>query len=102
MSAPLLIRNARIIHPSAGSDAVGDLLIKDGVIARLGPTNGGAPAGTPLLAGPGMVPAPCPTAPHPHLRAPGGAARASLATATGAVAASGNTNRKWTPLMAWS
>lgn len=91
MSAPLLIRNARLIDPSDGSDAVGDLLIKDGVIARRGSANGSVPDGTRVVDGTGMVVAPGFIDLHAHLREPGGEDKETIATGTAAGARGGFT-----------
>ncbi len=91
MSAPLLIRNARLIDPSDGSDAVGDLLLKGGVIARRGSPNGGVPDGTRVIDGTGMVAAPGFIDLHAHLREPGGEDKETIASGTAAGARGGFT-----------
>ncbi len=91
MSEPLLIKNARIIDPPDRFDAVGDLLVKDGVIARRGSANGGVPDGTRVVDGTGMVVAPGFIDLHAHLREPGGEDKETIATGTAAGARGGFT-----------
>ena len=91
MSGPLLIRNARLIDPSDGSDAVGDLLIDGGVIARRGPTNGSVPDAARVIDGTGMVAAPGFIDLHAHLREPGGEDKETIATGVAAGARGGFT-----------
>ena len=91
MSVPLLIKNARLIDPSDGSDAAGDLLIVDGVIARRGSTSGSVPDGTRVVDGTGMVAAPGFIDLHAHLREPGGEDKETIATGTAAGARGGFT-----------
>ena len=91
MSARLLIKNARIIDPSDGHDAVGDLLIDGGVIARRGPPSKGVLDATRVIDGTGMVVAPGFIDLHAHLREPGGEDKETIATGTAAGARGGFT-----------
>ncbi|MCH8974419.1 MAG: dihydroorotase [Chloroflexi bacterium] len=91
MSARLLIKNARIIDPSDGSDAVGDLLIDGGVIAGRGPLSKSVLDATRVVDGTGMVVAPGFIDLHAHLREPGGEDKETIATGTAAGARGGFT-----------
>jgi dihydroorotase len=64
----LLIRNGRIIDPASGMDAVGDVLVVNGKIARLGGTGEGADE---VLDASGKIVAPGFIDMHVHLREPG-------------------------------
>jgi len=55
---PLLITNARLVDPAAGTDTRGAVLIKDGLIADLGPNLQSAPDGTDTINAKGKVLAP--------------------------------------------
>ena len=85
MSAAILIKGARLIDPAAGTDAVGDLLLRDG---RIQP--GGA-AGALVVDANGLVAAPGFIDLHAHLREPGFEDRETIATGTAAAAAGGFT-----------
>lgn len=54
---PLLIRNARLVDPSTGTDTAGDLLVHDRLIAAIGPSLQ-APAGADIVDAGGAVLAP--------------------------------------------
>ena len=64
----LLIRNGRIIDPASGMDAVGDVLIVNGKIARLG---GSGEKADEVLDATGKIVAPGFIDMHVHLREPG-------------------------------
>ena len=89
MSAPLLIKGARLIDPLAGTDAAGDLLVRDGSIAAVGRISDAADArvidATGLVLAPGFIDL------HTHLREPGGEDKESIATGTAAGARGGFT-----------
>ena len=89
MSEPLLIRGARIIDPAARTDAVGDLLVRDGRIAASGSVP--APAGARVIDATGLVLAPGFIDLHTHLREPGQEDKESIATGTAAAARGGFT-----------
>ena len=88
MSQPLLIKGARLIDPTTGTDAVGDLLVRDGVIAS--GTTGDA-NGARVIDGAGLVVAPGFIDLHTHLREPGQEDKESVATGTAAGARGGFT-----------
>lgn len=85
----LWIRNGRVIDPASGRDAVGDVFVRDGVIA--GALNDEEKAAATVLDAAGKVVAPGFVDLHAHLREPGGTARESIATGTRAAAAGGFT-----------
>jgi dihydroorotase len=64
----LLIRNGRIIDPASGLDTVGDVLVVDGKIARVGGVGGNAEE---VLDATGKIVAPGFIDMHVHLREPG-------------------------------
>jgi dihydroorotase len=86
---PLIIRNARIIDPFNGRDEIGSILIRDGVIQRVGPLTpcDGAEVfdATGLVACPGFIDL------HTHLREPGREDKETIASGTRAAAAGGFT-----------
>jgi len=85
----LLIRGARIIDPSQGVDQVGDLLIDQGRIARLG--DGRISAGMEVLHAEGLVACPGFVDIHCHLREPGFGEKETIGSGTRAAAAGGFT-----------
>jgi dihydroorotase len=87
---PLLLRGGRIMDPSRGVDAVGDLLIIDGVIARSGKP-GEAPDDVEVLDCSGAVVSPGFVDVHCHLREPGREDVETVATGARAAAAGGFT-----------
>ena len=92
MSNHLLIRGGRIIDPAQGVDAVGDLLIRDGVVAALKAGGGlAAPAGTPVVDAKGLVVTPGFVDLHAHLRQPGFEEKENIASGTRAAARGGFT-----------
>lgn len=86
----LLIKGGRVLDPANGLDAVQDLLIQDGKIARLG-RNLHAPDGTPTIDAAGKVVCPGFIDIHVHLREPGYEYKETVATGTRAAAAGGFT-----------
>ena len=86
----LLIKGGRVLDPANGVDAVEDLLIQDGKIARLG-KGLEAPDGTPVIAAAGKVVCPGFIDIHAHLREPGYEYNETVATGTKAAAAGGFT-----------
>jgi len=90
--ATLAIRGGRIIDPSQGLDCTADLLVRDGVIACIGPQAilQGRPDesidATGLLVSPGLVDM------HVHLREPGREEDETIETGTAAAVAGGFTS----------
>jgi dihydroorotase len=84
----LLIRGGRLVDPARGIDAVLDLLIQNGRVARV-ESGLEAPRGVPLLDAAGLVVAPGFIDIHVHLREPGFEHKETLATGTAAAAAGG-------------
>jgi dihydroorotase len=85
----LLIKNGRIIDPASSLDQVGDLLIEDGQVSRIGP---GIQAprletidATGLIVAPGLIDI------HVHLREPGREDEETIETGSQAAAAGGFT-----------
>ena len=87
MVEALLIRGARLLDPSDGTDRVGDLLIVDGRIARAGevPQDCRIVSGDGLIACPGLIDLHC------HLREPGYEDKETILTGAQAAARGGFT-----------
>jgi dihydroorotase len=88
--AGLLIRNGRVLDPASGVDAVQDVLVTDGRIARLG-VGLAAPEGTVTVDATGRVVCPGFIDVHVHLREPGYEYKETIETGTRAAAAGGFT-----------
>ena len=86
----LLIKNGRVVDPSQNFDGVADLLIRDGIIARLGVGAGGGEADEVFDAA-GLIVAPGFVDIHVHGRTPGQEYKEDTATLTLAAAAGGFT-----------
>jgi dihydroorotase len=86
----LLIRGGRVIDPAASIDAVHDVLIDDGKIARVGASLP-APADTTVLDAAGRWVCPGFIDMHVHLREPGHEYKETVATGTRAAAVGGFT-----------
>jgi dihydroorotase len=86
----LLIRGGRVLDPANSIDAVQDVLLQDGKIARLGPGLA-APAGAAVIDAAGKVVCPGFIDMHVHLREPGHEYKETVATGTRAAAAGGYT-----------
>ena len=84
MTDAILITGGRIIDPAQGLDAVGDVLIADGVVVSAGPVVGGA-LDCPVVDATGLVVTPGFIDLHVHLREPGQEDKETIAT--GALAA---------------
>lgn len=83
----LLIRNGRVMDPATGFDQVADILIKSGLIVRIGPnlhaTGAVAFDAAGLVVAPGFIDL------HTHLREPGYEHSETIETGTRAAAAGG-------------
>ena len=92
---PLLIKGARVIDSAVGVDDVLDILIEDGLIARLAkdidPGGVGAPDGVDVLDATGLIAAPGFIDMHVHLREPGEKFKEDIESGTRAAAAGGFT-----------
>ncbi|MDH5233598.1 MAG: dihydroorotase [Gemmatimonadota bacterium] len=88
MSAPLLLKGGRLVDPSQGMDAVGDLLLVDGKVSAVGGTIAG-PEGARTIDCAGLVVAPGMIDVHVHLREPGREDVETVASGAHAAAAGG-------------
>src|SRR5262245_50126356 len=86
----LLITGARVLDPANGVDAVQDVLVTNGRIAKLGRALRG-PAGTEIVDATGRVVCPGFIDMHVHLREPGYEYKETIQTGTRAAAAGGFT-----------
>ena len=86
---PVLIRGGRVIDPAQSLDQVSDVLLRDGLVAAVGPDLSADDAEVIEAAGqivcPGFIDLHC------HLREPGYEAKETIATGTAAAAAGGFT-----------
>lgn len=88
--AELLIRQAHVLDPRGGIDEPRDVLIRDGVIAELGPPGSiAAPGGAATVEATGRHLFPGFVDPHVHLRVPGQEYKENVETGTLAAAAGG-------------
>ncbi len=85
--ATLLIAGARVIDPGAGTDRVGDVGVREGVIVDAATL----PAGAARVDGTGMVLAPGFVDLHTHLREPGGESAETVESGSRAAARGGFT-----------
>lgn len=90
---PLLIRGARLIDPSTGTDMIGDILVVDGNIQRAGPAirNGDVPSGCRVIEASGLLACPGFIDLHVHFREPGYEDKETIATGSLAAARGGFT-----------
>jgi dihydroorotase len=86
----LLIKNGRVVDPANGLDAVADVLVADGRIAKVG-KGIRVPNGAEVLDAAGKVVCPGFIDIHVHLREPGFEYKETIATGTRAAAAGGFT-----------
>jgi dihydroorotase len=86
----VLLRGGRVVDPSQGVDAVLDLLLADGRVARLG-EGLDAPEGAEVVDAGGLVVAPGLVDVHVHLREPGGEHKETIASGARAAVAGGFT-----------
>ncbi len=91
MSIGMLIKGGRILDPGQGIDRIGDLLIMDGKIAKLGEKGAILNQGFPVLDASGLVVCPGFIDLHCHLREPGFEEKETIATGTKAAAKGGFT-----------
>jgi dihydroorotase len=88
--ADLLIREAHVLDPRTGLDGSRDVLIRDGEIAEIGPSDSlEAPDGAETLDAGGRHLFPGFVDPHVHLRTPGQEYKEDIETGTAAAAAGG-------------
>ncbi|HEY1593706.1 MAG TPA: dihydroorotase [Solirubrobacteraceae bacterium] len=86
----LLVRGAHVLDPRTGLDEPHDIMIRDGVIAELGPPGSLEPTEDgELFDATGRHAFPAFVDPHVHLRTPGQEYKETLATGTAAAAAGG-------------
>jgi dihydroorotase len=86
----LLVRGGRIVDPAQGIDATLDLLLVDGVVARVAESVA-PPAGAEVLEARGLVVTPGLVDIHVHLREPGQEAKETVATGARSAVAGGFT-----------
>ncbi|HEV7590024.1 MAG TPA: dihydroorotase [Longimicrobium sp.] len=86
----MMIRGGRVVDPSQGVDAVLDVLLAGGRVARLGESLD-APEGAEIVDAAGLVVAPGLIDVHVHLREPGGEHKETIASGTRAAVAGGFT-----------
>jgi dihydroorotase len=87
---PVLIRGGRVVDPSQKLDTVLDVLLADGLVARLG-ENLDAPEGAETVDASGLVVAPGLIDVHVHLREPGQEHKETIESGARAAAAGGFT-----------
>ena len=88
---PLLLRGGRVVDPTQGLDAVRDVMIDDGVVARIAPDLD-IPEEARVLDCVGLVVTPGLIDPHVHLREPGQEHKETIATGARAALAGGFTS----------
>jgi dihydroorotase len=88
---PLLLKGGRVIDPARGIDRTLDVLLRDGVVAKLDEKIA-APKGAHVVDVSGLVVAPGFVDLHTHLREPGFEHKETIATGTHAAAAGGFTS----------
>ena len=87
----LLISGGRVLDPASGTDRVADVLVRDGVVAAVGPDVAAASPGADVLDARGCWVTPGLIDLHTHLREPGGEGAEDVATGSAAAAAGGYT-----------
>ncbi|HQR45958.1 MAG TPA: dihydroorotase [Thermoanaerobaculia bacterium] len=88
--APVLLRGGRVVDPSRRLDQTLDLLLRDGVVAKVDEKIA-PPKGAEVVEAAGLVVAPGFVDLHVHLREPGFEYKETIATGTAAAAAGGFT-----------
>ncbi|HEY2798423.1 MAG TPA: dihydroorotase [Thermoanaerobaculia bacterium] len=91
MSRGLLIRGGRLVDPAAGVDASRDLLLRDGLVERVGEGLEGAAGDAEVLDASGLLVFPGFIDLHAHLREPGREYAETIHTGLAAAAAGGFT-----------
>ncbi len=86
----ILVRGGHVVDPANGRDDLADVLVRDGMVAEVGPSLS-APVGADVFDATGLVVAPGLIDVHVHLREPGFEAKETIATGTAAAAAGGFT-----------
>ena len=86
----LLIKKARIVNPAKGEDYVGDILVKDGLIAEMGESLD--TSADEVICAEGLIAAPGLVDMHVHLRDPGLTYKEDIITGCRAAAAGGVTS----------
>ena len=82
-SATILIKGPHVIDPGRGLDEVSDILVRDGIIAAVGPIlSNQAPEGCRVIHAGGLVASPGFVDVHCHLREPGFEYKETIATGT--------------------
>ncbi|MBI3971732.1 MAG: dihydroorotase [Chloroflexi bacterium] len=87
----VLIRSGRVIDPANGVDTTADVLLRDGVVAEVGPGLS-APAGARTIDAMGLVVTPGFVDLHAHLREPGFEHKETIRSGTEAAVAGGFTS----------
>ncbi|HEX6912471.1 MAG TPA: amidohydrolase family protein, partial [Longimicrobium sp.] len=88
---PVIVRGGRVVDPSQKLDAVLDVLLADGVVARVGERLD-APEGAETIDASGLVVAPGLVDVHVHLREPGQEHKETIRSGARAAAAGGFTS----------
>jgi dihydroorotase len=89
-AAQLWITGARVLDPGEGIDATLDVVVENGLIARIEPSGSSrATNGHRVVEAAGLVLAPAFVDPHVHLRTPGREDEETIASGTAAAAAGG-------------
>ena len=88
----LLIKNGRIIDPANGVDGVGGLLLRDGVVAAVGPTAEKDALDAEIIDADGMLVVPGLIDMHVHLREPGDEEVETIASGSAAAVSGGFTS----------
>jgi dihydroorotase len=88
--AELILRRASVLDPSAGIEAVHDVVVRDGRVAELtGPGDAPEPDGAEVVEAEGLAAFPAFFDPHVHLRTPGQEHEEDIETGSRAAAAGG-------------